>query len=266
MLWRSAPLEIMMRSNAPITAILALAALSLSPATLLAKPTAHHPAHKTAVCHTSTTKKRAHKPADAQAATACSGDTETSTRTKRRKHHPQQEETADPPIINPPRTPASTQDLPGRRRLCARKATSADFLRAAGQPEPQDTAPVHRRSLDHYRRRYPTRSRASLDQTTPWPSPPPWSAWLAAPPPRGRSLRASRRPRQPRSSCPRSTTSAAASSCPRHSKARTRSFCARTRSPTATASIASATTTICWTCATRTFSSPSPASSVAAGR
>ena len=37
MLWRSAPLEIMMRSNAPITATLAFAALSLSPAALFAK-------------------------------------------------------------------------------------------------------------------------------------------------------------------------------------------------------------------------------------
>ncbi len=139
MLWRSAPLEIMMRSNAPITATLALAALYLLPAALFAKPAAHHPAHKTATVTSPTTKKRAHKPADGQA-DAPAPATPNKHTTKRRKHHPQQEETADPPIINrAARTPPSTQ----RSTLAAadsapRKATSADFLRAAGQQEPQD--------------------------------------------------------------------------------------------------------------------------------
>ena len=126
MLWRSAPLEIMMRSNAPITAILALATLYLSPATLSAKPAAHHPpAHKTTVTTSATTKKRAHKPADSQAAPSATRNKHT---TKRRKHHPKQEETADPPIIN-----RALDTAP-------RKATTADFLRAAGQSEPKDTA------------------------------------------------------------------------------------------------------------------------------
>ena len=146
MLWRSAPLEIMMRSNAPITAILALATLYLSPATLLANPSAHHPAHKTAVATPSTTKKRAHKPADSQT-TAPAPATPNKHTAKRRKHHPKQEETADPPIINR----AANTPLPSRRSTAQtaplsatdttpRKATSADFLRAAGQPEPQGTA------------------------------------------------------------------------------------------------------------------------------
>lgn len=145
MLWRSAPLEIMMRSNAPITAILALATLYLSPATLLANPPAHHPAHKTAVATSSTTKKRAHKPADSQT-TEPAPATPNKHTTKRRKHHPKQDETADPPTINR----AAHTPLPSRRSTARtaplsaadttpRKATSADFLRAAGQPEPQGT-------------------------------------------------------------------------------------------------------------------------------
>ena len=127
MLWRSAPLEIMMRSNAPITAILALATLYLSPVTLLARPTTHLAAHKTAVSTPSTTKKRAHKPTDAHT-TKPAPATQSKHATKRHKHHPKQEETADPPMIN-----RAANSAP-------RKATSADFLRAAGQPEPQDTA------------------------------------------------------------------------------------------------------------------------------
>jgi Family of unknown function (DUF5715) len=116
----------MMRSNAPITATLALAALYLSPAVLLAKPPAHHPAHKT-VATSHTTKKRAHKPTDAQAAEPAPATRKHTT--KRRKHHPRQEETADPPLID------RAAHTPG-------KATSADFLRAAGQSEPEDTKPV----------------------------------------------------------------------------------------------------------------------------
>jgi Family of unknown function (DUF5715) len=136
MLWRSAPLDIMTRSNAPITAILALAALSLSPAALLAKPQAH----KTATASPSATKKRSHKPANSHA-TESSPATRNKHTSKRRNHHPQQE-TADLPIINRAHIPAinrgSTLSPAGTTR---RKATSADFLRAAGQSEPQETKP-----------------------------------------------------------------------------------------------------------------------------
>ncbi len=113
----------------------------LLPAALLAKPPAHHPAHKAALAATTTAKKRTHKPADAPAAEPAPAP-RNKHNTKRRKHHPQQEETTDPPIINRAgRTPASTP----RSTLAAadsapRKATSVDFLRAAGQPEPQDPA------------------------------------------------------------------------------------------------------------------------------
>lgn len=165
MLWRSAPLEIMMRSNAPITATLTLAALSLSPAALFAKPAAHHPAHKTATAASPTTKKRAHKPADAQADAPAPATR--NKHTKRRKHHPQQEETADPPIINrAAHTPASTR----RSALVAadsapRKATSNDFLRAAGQQEPQDATPLVASS--------PTSDEDTRPDPTPTPARPP---------------------------------------------------------------------------------------------
>lgn len=147
MLWRSAPLEIMMRSNAPITATLALATLFLSPATVLAKP-AHYPAPKTTVATSTTTKKRTHKPADTQTPDPAPATRNKHT-TKRRKHHPKQEETADPPIINrAAHTPAPSRRPSAKAAPLSvsatdpapRKATSADFLRAAGQTEPQETA------------------------------------------------------------------------------------------------------------------------------
>src|SRR5579871_1324752 len=142
MLWRSAPLEIMMRLNAPITATLALAVLYLSPAALLAKPQAHHPVHKTVPATSTTAKKRAHKPADAQTTDPAPATRKKHT-TKRRKHRPQQEETSDPPIINR----AARATASGRRSTLAtdstpRKATAADFLRAAGQSESEDAKPI----------------------------------------------------------------------------------------------------------------------------
>ena len=143
MLWRSAPLEIMTRLNAPITATLALAVLYLSPAALLATPQAHHRVPKTAAAtSTTTTKKRTHKPADAQTADPAPATRKKHT-TKRRKRRPQQEETSDPPIINR----AARATASGRRSTLAadsapRKATSADFLRAAGQSEPEDAKPI----------------------------------------------------------------------------------------------------------------------------
>ena len=140
MLWRSAPLEIMMRLNAPITATLALAALCL-PVALVAKPTAHHPAHKTAAATaSSSTKKRTHKP-DAKTSDPAPATQHKHT-TKRRKHHPKQEETADPPLIDrAARTPAPGRDTTVAASDSAhRKATSADFLKAAGQPVPEDSA------------------------------------------------------------------------------------------------------------------------------
>ena len=142
MLWRSAPLEIMTRLNAPITATLALAVLYLSPAALLATPQAHHRVPKTAAATSTTTKKRTHKPADAQTADPAPATRKKHT-TKRRKRRPQQEETSDPPIINR----AARATASGRRSTLAadsapRKATSADFLRAAGQSEPEDAKPI----------------------------------------------------------------------------------------------------------------------------
>jgi Family of unknown function (DUF5715) len=169
MLWRSAPLEIMTRLNAPITATLALAVLYLSPAALLATPQAHHRVPKTAAATSTTTKKRTHKPADAQTADPAPATRKKHT-TKRRKRRPQQEETSDPPIINR----AARATASGRRSTLAadsapRKATSADFLRAAGQSEPEDAKPIVAMSAaaDDDARPAPTQNPASPSAAKP---------------------------------------------------------------------------------------------------
>src|SRR5665811_1690675 len=59
MLWRSAPPKIMMRLNAPISALLALAVLYLLPVSSLAKTTHHHVSRVTATAHAS--KRQARK-------------------------------------------------------------------------------------------------------------------------------------------------------------------------------------------------------------
>ena len=139
----------MMRLNAPIQAFLALAALSFLPVPLLAIPAHHLPAHKAAVTEPAP-NKRTHKKPTAEAAASQSP----------RQHH-----TAK----NPQDAPATVQHVrsPSRRRASSavhpiasndnppapekesdiasnettrRKATSADFLRAAsGQVVPDQT-------------------------------------------------------------------------------------------------------------------------------
>ncbi len=135
MLWRSAPLEIMMRLNAPIQAFLALAALSFLPAQLLAKPAHRSPAQKTAVTEPAP-KKRSHKKQATEAATShTSGHHVARTEQVRSANHHKASSTrrqnaaAEAPPTQAPAETAANETAP-------RKATSADFLKAAsGQPD-----------------------------------------------------------------------------------------------------------------------------------
>ena len=126
----------MMRSNAPIQAFLALAVLSFLPAPLLAKPAPLSPAHKTAITEV-TPRKRAHKKGTAEA-------------TASRKHHASKANEDAPATVRNTRTSrhrvssarhsiASTEATPTPEKESTlatdetthRKATSADFLKAA---------------------------------------------------------------------------------------------------------------------------------------
>jgi Family of unknown function (DUF5715) len=151
-LWRSAPLEIMMRLNAPIQAFLALAALSFLPAPLLAKPAHHSAAHKTTVAEPAP-KKRAHKKP--------TGEATASPSTHNSKHHTGKTHQTGPATFQHVRSSrhrhrvASTDETTiaqpapeavsntASNENAQRKATSADFLRAAsGQPDiAPETAP-----------------------------------------------------------------------------------------------------------------------------
>jgi hypothetical protein len=119
----------MMRSNAPIQAILALAALSFLPAQLLAKPAHHSPAPKTAVSDAAP-KKRTHKkstPSQSSRHTEKVEQVHSSPHRKTRRHTAS---TNEAPITAPVTEAASTEDAPRK------KATSADFLKAASaQPD-----------------------------------------------------------------------------------------------------------------------------------
>ena len=140
MLWRSAPPEIMMRLNAPISSFLAFAVLSLLPATLVARP-AHRTAHKATTAKPAATK-HAHGKAAASPTTSRSAH--------KPKHHStgrlRQEETPSrPPTVNRvhasrhvPSTPAVARKAAPASRTDvaaqdsgAKKATSQDFLEAA---------------------------------------------------------------------------------------------------------------------------------------
>ncbi|HEY6413294.1 MAG TPA: DUF5715 family protein [Edaphobacter sp.] len=133
----------MMRSNAPIQAFLALAALSFLPAPLLAKPAHPSPAHKASVSEP-VSKKRSHKKSTAEATapkTALSPKHHTGKppqnasakiqHVRSKGHH--RKASASRNIASADETPvpevASNEGTP-------RKATSADFLKAAsGQPD-----------------------------------------------------------------------------------------------------------------------------------
>ena len=171
MLWRSAPPEIMMRSNAPITAISGARGLvsiachaarqandasSCPQDRWLPRP----PQRSTPI---SRQTLQTTQPAPA------TPNTHTSTNTGR-KHHPHSMKSRHRPADDPP-----------RRKLCAPQGIPPQTSSGPQVSQSLRTrpAPAKRPNL------LPRQPRPELQ----WPSPHPWSAWLAAPPPRGRSLR-----------------------------------------------------------------------------
>jgi len=150
MLWRSAPPEIMMRLNAPISSFLAFAVLSLLPATLLAKP-AHRAAHKAATAKPAATKHVHSKAAAASPTTSRSAHKPKRHGTGRLR---QEEAPSRPPTVNRVRATRHVHSTPGAatRKAApvsrtdvaaqdsgAKKATSQDFLEAAsGRAEASD--------------------------------------------------------------------------------------------------------------------------------
>jgi Family of unknown function (DUF5715) len=144
----------MMRLNAPIQAILALAALSFLPAQSLAK-TAAHPssAHKTAATKPAP-KKRTHKKSSSEVATSHGSKRHTSktrrdadvqevhSATHRRASSNSVAATDKAPTQEKESETAATQTTP-------RKATSADFIKAASaQPEAPESTPEEAPRVD----------------------------------------------------------------------------------------------------------------------
>lgn len=129
----------MTRLNAPIYAFLALAVLLFLPAPLLAKPAHHTPAQKTAATEPAP-KKRTHKKATVEAASSRHHDTPATVRSvrssrRRRASSASHPVTAADNAPTPEKEPNTAASEPTRR-----KATSADFLRAAsGQPAAEQT-------------------------------------------------------------------------------------------------------------------------------
>jgi len=131
----------MMRLNAPIPALLALAALSLSSASSLAKQTHHPSGHKKTVAATTEKHATKHQSGAKPAHAAHSA-----------KHH-------SVPRVDPPVTARVRAQVPSRRRLrhavsapapvqtatAPQKATSEDFLKAATstQVETQAAVAIH---------------------------------------------------------------------------------------------------------------------------
>lgn len=141
-----------MRLNAPLSALLALAVLFLIPATLLAKP-AHRHARKTATTHRQTHKKTAIKPR------------QTSHAQRVRSHpHPRHLKRTVKAKVHNSAAPRHLETS----RAASRKATAADFLKAAAtKPEDQNssteraaTAPQSRAVIRKTKRTRKTRSAA----------------------------------------------------------------------------------------------------------
>ncbi len=136
----------MMRLNAPLTALLALAVLFLIPATLLAKPV-HHRAHKTSSAH-----KRTHTTA-----------TRTHSRVTR-KRHPKAKRAATKVRASAPR--AATVSDQSRR-----KATANDFLQAASAKqklrETPSSHPTERVAVASRSRRRSSRKDRSVAKAVP---------------------------------------------------------------------------------------------------
>jgi hypothetical protein len=147
----------MMRLNAPIPAILALAVVYFFPVASLAKPT-HHSVHKTAV-----TIHRKHTTESAHIARRHSASSRVHTQHASLHHHTRH--------IVDPTTPA-TQPEPIASAPALKKATSADFIKAAESPA-EIPAPVaiHGTSrpeeLDETPASSPSRKAASVSKPVP---------------------------------------------------------------------------------------------------
>jgi hypothetical protein len=138
MLWRSAPPKIKMRSNAPIPAFLALAALFFLPVSSFAKIT-HHRAHKATVAAESSSAHRTRRESKAEPAVRSAHAAHPSRRRnaaspavmrvstqKPTRHHLRRVARAE---TTEPKRPEQTAS-----EAAPRKATSADFLNAASTP------------------------------------------------------------------------------------------------------------------------------------
>jgi hypothetical protein len=158
MLWRSAPPKIMMRSNAPMPAILALAVLSFLPVSGLAKPTHHHATRAAVSARAPRLQARKNSSAGPVARTVSrrtskhvTGPIAHSVREADTTHH---QSTARPFVTRvhasrPPQrhlrrlTRATTSKVTNPARIrpeqtaaetVPQKATAADFLKAASSP------------------------------------------------------------------------------------------------------------------------------------
>jgi hypothetical protein len=146
-LWRFRASEIMMRLNAPIPALLALAALYLFPASSLATPT-HHLAHSATA---PTTKHSAHgkAPEPAHASRTAKRRSTKATPAKMARVHAHSAPKSHP-LRQAVRSPAPNVTRPEHTvaEATSQKATSEDFLRAASaqtstQIETQPAVAIH---------------------------------------------------------------------------------------------------------------------------
>jgi hypothetical protein len=143
----------MMRLNAPLTALLALAVLFLIPATLLAKP-AHHRARKTSSVHQQARTRAAaeHRHAAKPRVTRVHSSTT-------HKHRPLTKRASTRVRTTAPRALKVSDASP-------RKATADDFLRAAStKSQPQEVTVSHRTEraavVSHSRRSSSRRTRSA---------------------------------------------------------------------------------------------------------
>src|SRR6202789_2995917 len=164
MLWRSAPSEIMMRLNAPIPALLALAVLSFLPANSLAKSTHHHAASTNASVHAPRHRARTRAAAEPVAHSVSRHVSRHSDRPVAhfvRDAHPSRRRTIRPVVARIRESRSAKRHLgrlvrvqtkPSRERsrpeesageTASQKATAADFLKAASAPQVQAPVAIH---------------------------------------------------------------------------------------------------------------------------
>jgi Family of unknown function (DUF5715) len=144
MLWRSAPPKIMMRLNAPIPALLALAVLSFLPVSSLAKPTHHH-ASKTATPHASkhqTRKRSVAQPVSRSSSRRVARTVRDTYASRHHSHSVARTHTSQPTRrhlhrlakANRNATPDPTPQEQAAADTTPQKASSSDFLQAATTP------------------------------------------------------------------------------------------------------------------------------------